>query len=208
MAAPGFSTIVSTEFRTIPDPTGPDRQIQNRNVLLWLYPGATGVKTGYTSKAGFCVVGTAERDGRRLVTVVLGAPGEPFSDAAALLDHGFAGFTEHTFVTAGEPHGVVTLAGGSVAVEAAGRIVALVPLDALDDVAERIVVDPRAAYPPAAGQEVARLKVTIPGLTVGTVPLVVSSVPPPPPIDVAPWWERAIGAVGRAVAAAVRAMGG
>ena len=72
------------------------REIQNRDVLLWLYAGASGVKTGYTSRAGFCVVATAERDGRRLVAVVLGAPGDAFSDAASLLDHGFAAFTEHT----------------------------------------------------------------------------------------------------------------
>ncbi len=90
-------------------------------MLLWLYEGATGVKTGYTSRAGYCVVATAERDGRRLVAVVLGAPGDAFSDAAALLDHGFAAFTEHTFVTAGEPNGVVTLPGGSVPVEVGRR---------------------------------------------------------------------------------------
>ena len=100
------SDIVATQFRTIPGPDGIDRHIQNRDVMLWLYEGATGVKTGYTSQAGYCVVATAERDGRRLVAVVLGSPGDAFSDAAALLDHGFAAFTEHTFVTAGEPHGV------------------------------------------------------------------------------------------------------
>ena len=84
-----------------PGPTAIDRHIQNRDVMLWLYEGATGVKTGYTSRAGYCVVATAERDGRRLVAVVLGAPGDAFSDAAALLDHGFAAFTEHTFVDRG-----------------------------------------------------------------------------------------------------------
>ena len=207
MSTPGFDTIASTEFRTIPGPDG-DRHVQNRNVLLWLYPGATGAKTGYTARAGNCVVGTAERDGRRLVTVVLGEPGEPFSDAAALLDHGFEGFTRHTFVTEGEPHGVVTLPGGSVPVESAGDVVALVPTTSISQVDERVVVDPQAAYPPAPGEPVARLKITIPGLTVGTVPLVVSAVPPPPPIGDEPWWGRALGAVADAIRAAVTAIRG
>ena len=110
-----------------------------------------------------------------------GAPGDAFSDAAALLDHGFAAFTEHTFVTAGEPNGVVALPGGSVPVEVGADLSALVPIAALADVREQVVVDPSAAYPPAPGERVARLKITLPGLTVGRVPLVVSSVPPPPP---------------------------
>ena len=56
-------------------------------------------------------------------------------------------------------------------------------------------MDPAAAYPPAPGERVARLKITLPGITVGRVPLVVSSVPPPPPIDDGPWWERAADAL-------------
>jgi D-alanyl-D-alanine carboxypeptidase (penicillin-binding protein 5/6) len=208
MAIPAFDTIVATQFHTIPAPDGSERHIQNRNVMLWLYEGATGVKTGYTSRSGYCVVATAERDGRRLVAVVLGAPGDAFSDAAALLDHGFAAFTEHTFVTAGEPNGVVTLPGGSVPVEVGADLSALVPIAALADVREQVVVDPSAAYPPAPGERVARLKITLPGLTVGRVPLVVSSVPPPPPIDDRPWWARAAAALTDAIRTAVDAVRG
>jgi D-alanyl-D-alanine carboxypeptidase len=208
MATPGFSPVAATRFHTIPGPDGVDREIQNRDALLWLYPGATGVKTGFTSRAGFCVVATAERDGRRLVAVVLGAPSDAFSDAAALLDHGFSAFTRHTFVTAGEPVGVVMLAGGSVVVESAGDLEALVPATAIDAALLQMIVRPGAAYPPAPGERVAALKVTIPGLTVGRVPLVVSSVPPPPPIGDAPWWERAAGAVADALTSAFHAVTG
>lgn len=208
MATPGFADIVATEVHTIPAPDGGERQIQNRDVLLWLYPGATGVKTGYTSRAGYCVVATAERDGRRLVAVVLGAPGDAFSDAAALLDHGFTAFAQHTFVTQGEPTGVVTLPGGSVPVETGTDLAALVPRASLGDVREQVLVDPGAAYPPAPGERVASLEITLAGLTVGRVPLVVSSVPPPPPIDDGPWWGRAAGVVVDAVEAALHAVGG
>lgn len=50
----------------------------NRNRLLWSDPTVDGLKTGHTSEAGYCLVATALRDGRRVVTVVVGAP----SDAA------------------------------------------------------------------------------------------------------------------------------
>ncbi len=65
-ADPAFREIVATRFRDIPAPKGRDRRIQNRNALLWLYPGAVGTKTGSTAGAGFCLIATAEREGRRL----------------------------------------------------------------------------------------------------------------------------------------------
>jgi D-alanyl-D-alanine carboxypeptidase (penicillin-binding protein 5/6) len=208
MAHPGFASIVATQFHTVPAPDGPDRELQNRNALLWLHPDATGAKTGFTSRAGYCIVATAKRDGRRLVAVILGASGDVFGQAAELLNYGFAAFTRHTFVTAGEPNGVVTLPGGSVPVETGADLEALIPTSALETIDEQVVIDPRAAYPPAPGERVASLKVTIPGLTVGRVPLMVSSVPPPPPIDDRSWWERAAAAVIDAIRSGMRAATG
>ena len=110
-AYPEFARIVRTKFFDVPSPRGKARHIQNRNVLLWLYPGAIGVKTGYTAKAGFCLVAAAERDGLRLVAVVLGAPNEPFSDAATMLNYGFTAFERRTFVRAGDDLGSRVPAG-------------------------------------------------------------------------------------------------
>lgn len=64
----------------------------NPNDLLGLYPGADGIKTGTTSGAGWCILASAIRDGRRVVVAVLGAPSEEARNAAAmtLLDWGFA----------------------------------------------------------------------------------------------------------------------
>jgi D-alanyl-D-alanine carboxypeptidase (penicillin-binding protein 5/6) len=64
----------------------------NTNELLGAYPGADGIKTGYTSGAGWCILASAIRDGRRLIVAVLGAPTEEarYEAAAALLDWGFA----------------------------------------------------------------------------------------------------------------------
>jgi len=204
----GFGPIVAQMSASVPAPDGSTRELQNRNALLWLYPGAVGVKTGYTSAAGYCIVAVAERDGRTLVAVVLGAPGDAFSDAAALLDHGFAAFEDHTFVEAGEPSGVVALIGGAVPVETGARLVALVATSSLQDVRERVEVDPAAAYPPAPGERVATLRISVPGSDLGSVPLVVSFVPPPPQPPGGTWWGRAGSAIVRAIGAAFTALFG
>jgi D-alanyl-D-alanine carboxypeptidase len=66
--------------------------IANHNGLIGRYPGADGMKTGFTCPAGFNVVATATRGGRRLIVVVLGAPSplERTLEAARLFDAGFA----------------------------------------------------------------------------------------------------------------------
>ncbi len=69
-------------------------QLVNTNKIIRTYPGATGLKTGTTSKAGCCVSASAERDGLELIAVVLGAGNskERFSGAKELLDYGFSNY--------------------------------------------------------------------------------------------------------------------
>lgn len=71
---------------------GGETQLVNTNKLLKRYSGITGLKTGTTGKAGVCISASAERDGLRLIAVILGSnSGEDRFDAAtALLDYGFA----------------------------------------------------------------------------------------------------------------------
>jgi D-alanyl-D-alanine carboxypeptidase len=61
----------------------------NNNFLLRSYPGANGVKTGYTSESGWCLVATATKHGRRLIAVVLDSP-NLYADARRLLNLGFS----------------------------------------------------------------------------------------------------------------------
>ena len=70
-------------------------QLVNTNKLIRSYKGITGLKTGTTSQAGSCITATAERNGLRLIAVVLGAGStdDRFRDAAALLDYGFGGWS-------------------------------------------------------------------------------------------------------------------
>lgn len=69
--------------------------LTNTNRLVRFYNGATGLKTGSTSKAGFCVSATAERGGMSLICVIMAAPSRDIRNAAAtsLLDWGFANYT-------------------------------------------------------------------------------------------------------------------
>ena len=72
--------------------------LTNTNRLVRFYRGATGLKTGSTAKAGFCISATAERDGMSLICVIMGAPSRDVRNAAAtsLLDWGFANFALYT----------------------------------------------------------------------------------------------------------------
>jgi len=197
-------SIVATRFHRIPAPKGPARIIQNRNALLWLSGTATGMKTGTTQGAGACVVATASRNGRHLVAIVLGAQEDPFSPAAALLDYGFQGWRADTIVAAGAPVGAIAIRGGTVPVIAAHDLTRLVPVRSSER-SEQVVVDPRAAFPPAPDDRVATLVIREGDIVLGSVPLLVPDVPPPPASS-GPWWTRAAGAVGGAVVDAVEAL--
>lgn len=203
---PLFARVVRTRFRTIPAPEGPPRRVQNRNVLLWLYEGAIGVKTGFTSAAGFCLVAAAEREGLRLAAVVLGAPEDAFSDAAALLSYGFEAFERRAVVEEGEAFDPVLVGGVEVPVVAGGDLLALMPADGQIVVSER--VDPGLSPPIPAGSRVGRLVVSSAGEPLGEVPLLAAgsvgeeeAVAGPPP-----WWEGALDGVGDSMTELVRSL--
>jgi D-alanyl-D-alanine carboxypeptidase (penicillin-binding protein 5/6) len=205
--AEGFAEIVSTRFHTVISLDAEPRRVQNRNVLLWLYPGATGVKTGFTSEAGFCLVAAAEREGVRLVSIVLGEPGEPFSEAAELLNYGFAAFERRTLITQGETLGTVDLGGHDVDVVSGGSLRGLVPVEA--QIERVIALNERVAFPPALAEEIGTVRVLAGDKLVGEVPLLVAGLPPPPePGEEGPWWARAIGSVIEAAGAVVDALFG
>ena len=68
--------------------------LSNTNKLVRFYDGATGLKTGFTSGAGYCLSASAMRDGMELIAVVMGAENskERFNACKAMLDHGFASY--------------------------------------------------------------------------------------------------------------------
>jgi len=87
---PVVAAIASTPSLTIPaTATHHAYALYNLNQLIRAYPGATGLKTGWTGRAGGCLIATASRGGRHLLVVVMGSP-NIFVEAASLLDYGFA----------------------------------------------------------------------------------------------------------------------
>ena len=89
-----------TQYTTIWMDTlrGGKSSLVNTNKLVRYYKGATGLKTGTTSTAGYCLAGTATRDGMSLCAVILGCAStdERFSGVRAMLDYGFARYTLFT----------------------------------------------------------------------------------------------------------------
>jgi len=84
-----FRTIVKTPYYIVERSMNQDDLwMVNKAKFLQEYPDAEGVKTGYTNPAGYCFAGSAYRDGRRLITVVLNSP-QRVVDTIALMEHGF-----------------------------------------------------------------------------------------------------------------------
>ncbi len=99
---PYFNHLIATKEKDVIEADkGVKTALCNTNRLLWMYVGADGVKTGTTESAGQCLVASATRNGMRLLAVVLDS-GDRWSDAANLLEFGFAEFRLARFARAGE----------------------------------------------------------------------------------------------------------
>lgn len=89
--------------------------LNNTNKLIRTYNGATGLKTGSTSDALYCVSASASRDNMNLIAVILGAPDPStrFSEAIKLLDYGFFNYTSANGLSKGEVMGEVPVYKGT-----------------------------------------------------------------------------------------------
>src|SRR5439155_18082016 len=169
---PLFAKIVRSKFHDVPAPSGPPRHIQNRNVLQWLYPGAIGGKTGYTSAAGYCLMAAARRHGRGVLALVLGEPStyDSFDDAAALLDYGFHAFTEKTLVSKGKALWPVPLGTERIPVAAGKALRRLIRVDQAGAVERTATLSPGLVGPVAAGDRIGTVRFTAGDAVLGSVP--------------------------------------
>ncbi|MGQ9511669.1 D-alanyl-D-alanine carboxypeptidase family protein [Thermodesulfitimonas sp.] len=172
-----FREIVATKTKTIRRSAPENLSLLiNHNKLLWRYEGATGVKTGYTTEAGQCIVASAQRDGRELIAVVLGSVGaNVWQDAAALLDYGFAAYRLVALVREGQVVGSVPVANGVglVTLKAARSLWYNIPADepALTLPGWRLALTPVKA-PVAPGQALGELVFYGPSGELGRVTVV------------------------------------
>lgn len=124
--------------------------VTNADRFLQEYPGALGIKTGYTNKAGHCFVGAAEQDGVGLVTTVLGSgwgnsgKEKKWKDTKALMDYGFENFQLHEAVQEGMVFGEVKVTES--------------PVEAV----ETVLTEGYAALFSAAEMETLRLEAVLP----------------------------------------------
>lgn len=147
-----------------------ERWLVNHNRLLEQYSGATGVKTGFTKKAGRCLVSSAQRDGVTLICVTLGAP-DDWNDHTALLDYGFGQIEPRNLRRlAGER--LIPVAGGTSLTAAAGPAGSLwAGLLPGDQVEARIFLRPLLFAPAPQGQAVGEARFFLDGQEIGALPM-------------------------------------
>jgi len=105
MHDPVLAKIVSTPKYSIPTPNQPwNRVAVGHNEILTQYPGANGIKTGYTARAGFCLAASASRDNKALIAVVLNSTHRA-DDVSALFNYGFASTARIVLVNQGQKLG-------------------------------------------------------------------------------------------------------
>ncbi len=110
-----FRTITGTQKKIIPWVGNEySRVLENKNRLLSTYEGATGGKTGFTSKAGRCLVFSAERDGLELIGAVLNCY-TWFDTATSILDYGFEHYRMERALEEGQEAAQVSVLGGDQA---------------------------------------------------------------------------------------------
>ncbi|WP_153133102.1 D-alanyl-D-alanine carboxypeptidase family protein [Dechloromonas hortensis] len=149
----------------------------NRNRLLFIDPTVDGVKTGHTDAAGYCLISSALRDKRRLLSVVLGTTSDSAraSESQKLLNWGFISYDAVTLYTKEQPVSALRVWKGKESTVKAGFVADLsiaVPKGYADKVKADFVADPKLIAPIEAGQKVGLLKVTVEGKPYNEYPVV------------------------------------
>jgi len=137
----------------------------NRNRMLWQDSSVDGVKTGYTEAAQYCLATSAERDGMRLISVVMGAETaeQRVGQSKSLLNYGYRFFETHRLYAADEPVETPRLWKGVVDTLPVGvgeDVFITLPADTYDQLDARIRLSEPLEAPIAAGDPVGRLSVS------------------------------------------------
>ena len=149
--------------------------LNNTNKLLKSYQGITGLKTGYTSTAGYCISATAEREGLPLIAVIMGGESSQSrnGDAAALLNWGFANYAA---VTLGADRPLLPLpvemgTRDTVSLELGSAAAQVLPREGLNRLEKTLELPEILRAPVEKGQQIGQLVVTLDGRKVCQVPV-------------------------------------
>jgi len=155
----------------------------NRNRLLWLDPSVDGMKTGHTEAAGYCLISSAQRGPRRLLSVLLGTASDAVRTAESqkLINWGFLSFDSVTLYTKGQAAATPRLWKGTqdqIKLGFERDFVVTVPKGLADKVVAEPAPSPPLLAPVDAGQPVGALKISVDGKAWGEAPLTaLESVP-------------------------------
>ena len=155
--------------------------LSNTNKMVRYYPGCTGLKTGFTSGAGYCLSASAQREGMELIAVVMGAETsqERFAACKGMLDQGFANYALYTpNIQEGASVPVTLGQADSVAAVPEKIPQLLVERAKLPDVSAEVSLSPQADAPIAQGQHLGTLTVRDGAEILEEVPLVAASEVP------------------------------
>lgn len=175
MAIPAFAAWAGAATLAVPG----IGLLRNRNELLFEFPGATGVKTGYTNVAGECLIASATRDGRTLYAVVLDSErGSSFSDSAAMLSYGFESFRRPVPVPADAAATSYHWGDAAVPLVAESALARTVPVGATTT--WRTVLEPAVDRPVAAGARLGEAQLLVDGTLAASTPLLAATAVPAP----------------------------
>jgi serine-type D-Ala-D-Ala carboxypeptidase (penicillin-binding protein 5/6) len=148
----------------------------NRNRLLWLDPSVDGMKTGHTEAAGYCLISSAQRGPRRLISVVLGTASDSArtTESQKLLNWGFISYDARSLYAKGQAVSSLPIwkgAQGQVKVGFDKDMVIAVPKGLADKITVQMIPQTQLMAPIRAGQPLATLKVSVDGHAYGDYPL-------------------------------------
>ena len=152
--------------------------LANTNKMVRFYSGCTGLKTGFTSGAGYCLSASAQRDGMELIAVVMGSATsqDRFAACKAMLDYGFANYALYTPALQEDAAVQVELGkAGSVKAVPGDRTALLVDKGQLSSVTSEINLDETVTAPVSRGQQLGMLTVKSGGQILSQIPLVAES---------------------------------
>jgi D-alanyl-D-alanine carboxypeptidase (penicillin-binding protein 5/6) len=149
----------------------------NRNRLLWLDPSVDGVKTGHTEAAGYCLIASSNRSGRRLLSVLLGSTSEAAraQESQKLLNWGFQFFDSVRLHRANQPVKAIEVwkgSSGEVKTGFSADVIVTVPKGEADKLKAELLTQQPLLAPVAQGQRVGTLRVTHDGKPLGEYPVV------------------------------------
>ncbi len=149
---------------------GGEMGLSNTNKLIRFYKGATGMKTGFTASALYCLSATASRDNLELIATVMKAKSsdERFEDAKKLLDFGFANFGNYTSKTHELPNVKITQGVESELPIKYSEISILVPKNKIQMVEESIVLPEFVVAPVNENDIIGKISYLIDGKIVGS----------------------------------------